>query len=229
MGLGSEISCLGFGVLGLGFALLGRGSRFRGRASRVGGWGSRFCAEFSKPRPPGWHLGPGFAIWRRNLEAQTRSCLGFAILYPKLRSPAQRRRNSTPKGAGAALKHEHFVYFCDLLVFLRVFSRMAQEGSRREGGRGEGKPSPQLGALNTSDHYRGSTDFGAIWGPSWGPSWGQVGMKIRKMEAPRRCQKMCCKKLVRVYATVFPCTQAGGGVLPIINQSNTPRTTPRAL
>ena len=73
------------------------------------------------------------------------------------------------------------------------------------------------------------SDLGAIWGPSWGPSWGQVGTKIRKMGAPRRCQKMCCKKLVRVYASVCGCMRAGRRGSPIINQSNTPRTTPWAL
>ena len=73
------------------------------------------------------------------------------------------------------------------------------------------------------------TDFSSILGPSWGASWGQVGTKIWKMGAPRRCQqtytKMMLKKSCRVArwcAVVCGVVQPGGGSVPTINQSNSP-------
>ena len=75
-----------------------------------------------------------------------------------------------PSISGAALKHARNACFCDLYVFLRVFGHLAKEGSSREGGRGEGKPSPLVSRGSKTTTF-GSTDFGGQVGAKLEPSW----------------------------------------------------------
>ena len=59
--------------------------------------------------------------------------------------------------------HERNAPFCDLLVFLRVSGALAGQGSSREGGRGEGKPSPHQRGLRLRPLVDGFwTDLGSI-------------------------------------------------------------------
>ena len=64
-------------------------------------------------------------------------------------------QNDPQRGPRRPLKHEQNAYVCVLLVFSRVFGHLAGQGSSREGGRGEGKPSPlQEGLGYTSTEGR---------------------------------------------------------------------------
>ena len=68
-GVCSAVSRLGFEDWGLGFAVLELGFEV--------------CAQKYEPQSPDADETLGFAIWRRNLEAQTCSCLGFVFLRQK--------------------------------------------------------------------------------------------------------------------------------------------------
>ena len=71
--------------------------------------------------------------------------------------------------------------------------------------------------------------FGAQVGGQVGAKLGRKSEKWRFQDDVKKCVVQNERRCTQVYASVRNCTQAGEGGSPIINQSNTPRTTPWAL
>ena len=85
LALGFEVPRLGFEDWGLGFALLALGFEVLRLGFEDWGLGFAILCRILEAQPPRVGIGLGFSIWRRNLEAQTRSCLGFSLLRQKRR------------------------------------------------------------------------------------------------------------------------------------------------
>jgi len=107
---------------------LGLGSTVSGLGFAVSGLG--FALLVPKPQKP----------QPRNCEAQPRNC---GAQPQNLEAQRSTDPNSLPREPGRHLKHVRYAHFSDLYVFYEGFGEVADQGSSREGGRGEGNPSPQ--------------------------------------------------------------------------------------